>query len=305
MTHHKIIIGDARKLTKWIPKESIHLIVTSPPYAHIKDYGIKDQIGFGESIENYITELTKVWKECYKVLKPNCRLIINIGDVYNTTPVLGRHKALPIHAHFIIECEKIGFDYMGHITWQKVGTVRPSGGASVMGSFPYPRNGIVEYDYEYILIFKKLDGDKKNGIDFPKNLNDILKGKKISKLDWIRRVKDKSSMDIKEWRELFAGHWNFPGIRQKEHIAMFPEELPRRLIKMFSFAEVPEMGFKGDIVLDPFLGSGTTTKVAKDLGRNSIGVELNPDFLSVIKDKVGITQKTLDNKKCTFEIIKD
>lgn len=305
MTHHKIIVGDSRNLTKWIPNESVHLVVTSPPYAHIKDYGINGQIGFGESFEEYIKELTKVWKECYRVLKPNCRLIINIGDVYNTTPVLGRNKALPIHAHFIIECEKIGFDYMGHITWQKVGTVRPSGGANVMGSFPCPRNGIVEYDYEYILIFKKLDGDKKNGLDYPNNLNDILKNKKMSKAEWMKKVKSKSAMDIKEWRNLFAGHWNFPGIRQVEHIAMFPEELPRRLIKMFSFVEVPELGFKGDVVLDPFLGSGTTMKVARELGRNSIGVELNPEFLDVIKKKVGITQKTLNSDNATFEIIKD
>jgi len=305
MAHHKIIIGDARNLTKWIPEESVHLIVTSPPYAHIKDYGIKGQIGFGNSFKEYIDELTKVWKECYKVLKPNCRLVINVGDVYNTTPVLGRHKALPIHAHFILECEKIGFDYMGHITWQKVGTVRPSGGANVMGSFPYPRNGIVEYDYEYILIFKKLSKNKKNGLDFPENLKEILKQKRMTKHEWIKKVKEKSAMNIKEWRELLAGPWNFPGVKQIEHIAMFPDELPRRIIKMFSFAEVPELGFKGDVVLDPFLGSGTTMKVAKELGRNSIGIELNPNFLPIIKEKVGITQRTLDNKKHTFEIIRD
>jgi len=302
MSHHKIIIGDARKLTKWIPEESVHLIVTSPPYAHIKDYGIDNQIGFGDSYENYIKELSKVWTECYKVLQPGCRLIINVGDVYNTTPVLGRHKAMPIHADIIKECEKIGFDYMGQIIWQKKGTVRPSGGANVMGSFPNPRGGIVEYDYEYIIILKKLG---KNGISFPENINEILKKHKISKYEWIKKVKEKSAMTLKEWREFFSGHWKFPGIRQEEHIAMFPEELPRRIIRMFSFAEVPEMGFKGDIVLDPFLGSGTTMKVARELGRNSIGVELNPNFLDTIKKKVGITQKTLNNDNTTFEIIKD
>ncbi len=303
MAHHKIIIGDSRNMKKWIPDESVHLIVTSPPYAHIKDYGVKGQIGFGSSFQEYINDLTKVWKECYRVLKPNCRLIINIGDVYNTTPVIGRHKALPIHAHFIIECEKLGFDYMGHITWQKVGTVRPSGGASVMGSFPHPRNGIVEYDYEYILIFKKLG--KGNGLELSENIDELSKKRKISKYEWLKKVKEKSAMDIKEWRELFAGHWRFPGVRQVEHIAMFPEELPRRLIKMFSFSAVPELGFKGDVVLDPFLGSGTTTKVAKELNRNSIGIELNSKFLKTIKDKVGITQKTFDKAEHTFEIIKD
>jgi len=302
MTKHKIIIGDSRDMKGWIPDESVHLIVTSPPYAHIKDYGIKEQIGFGSSFEEYIADLSKVWKECFRVLKPNCRLVINVGDVYNTTPVIGRHKALPIHAHFIVECEKLGFDYMGHIVWQKVGTVHPSGGASVMGSFPNPRNGIVEYDYEYILLFKKLG--KGNGVEPPSDIKDILKEKKISFDTWSKKVKEKSSMDIKEWRNLFAGHWRFPGIRQDEHIAMFPEELPKRIIRMFSFAAVPELGFEGDTVLDPFLGSGTTMKVAKELNRNSIGIELNCEFLKTIKQKVGANQKVLDAEH-EFKIIKD
>jgi site-specific DNA-methyltransferase (adenine-specific) len=302
MTHHKIIIGDARNLIKWIPEESVQLIVTSPPYAHIKDYGIDNQIGFGDSYEEYIKELSKVWEQCYKVLRPGCRLIINVGDVYNTTPVLGRHKAMPIHADIIKECEKVGFDYMGQIIWQKKGTVRPNGGANVMGSFPHPRGGIVEYDYEYIIILKKLG---KNGIDFPQNIDKILKRHRLKENQWIKKVKERSALSLQEWREYFSGHWKFPGIRQNEHIAMFPEELPIRIIRMFSFKEVPEMGFKGDIVLDPFLGSGTTMKVAKELGRNSIGIELNPKFLNVIKKKAGVNQKTLDNENHTFEIIKD
>lgn len=302
MVKHKIIIGDARNMKKWVEDNSIHLIVTSPPYAHIKDYDVKGQIGFKQNYKDYIKELTKVWKECYRILEEGCRLCINIGDVYNTTDVLGRHKALPIHADFIKECEKVGFDYMGQIIWQKVGTVRPSGGASVMGSFPNPRNGIVEYDYEYIIIFKKLG--KNNKFNFPENLKEILKEKKMTKPEWLKEVKSKSSIDIKGWRELFAGHWRFPGIRQKEHIAMFPDELPKRLIQMFSFAAVPELGFKGDTVLDPFLGSGTVTKVAKELNRNSIGIELNSDFLETIKQKAGIGQKTL-NADHKFEIIKN
>jgi len=305
MTWHKIIIGDARNMTKWIPENSVQLIITSPPYAHIKDYGVEGQIGFGNSYEDYIGELTKVWQECYKVLQEGCRMIINVGDVYNTTPILGRHKALPIHADIIKECEKIGFDYMGQIIWQKVGTVRrPSGGASVMGSFPTPRGGIVEYDYEYIIIFKKL-GKNGNNPSFPKNINEILKRYNITKSEWLKRIKAKSSLTIKEWRELFSGHWKFPGIRQTEHIAMFPDELPRRLIRMFSFAAVPELDFEGDIVLDPFLGSGTTTKIAKELNRNSIGIELNPNFLPIIKRKIGLDQKDLSGIKHKFEIINE
>lgn len=224
-------------MKKWISDESVQLIVTSPPYAHIKDYGIENQIGFGNSFEEYLNELNKVWKECYRVLQTNCRMVINVGDVYNTTKILGRHKTLPIHAHIITECEKIGFDYMGHIVWQKKGNVSPSGGANIMGSFPYPRNGIVEYDYEYILIFKKTGKEK--GLKLPSNFKEMLKNKGLTKQEWIKQVKEKSALSLEEWRTYFTGHWNFTGIRQKEHIAMFPEELPRRIIKMFSFASVP------------------------------------------------------------------
>ena len=280
MCKYKRIIGDATNMKMWLPDNSVQLVVTSPPYAHIKDYGIENQIGFNSSFEKYIEDLNTVWKECYRVLESGCRLVINVGDVYNTRPVLGRYKVLPVQANLVLECEKIGFDYMGGIIWQKVGNVNPSGGASVMGSFPYPRNGIVEYDYEFVLIFKKPG--------------------KSRKLD--KRIKDKSKLSLEDWRKCFTGHWKFPGTRQKEHIAMFPEELPARIIKMFSFAAAPELGFEGDWVLDPFLGSGTTMKVAKELRRNCIGIELNPEFLPVIKKKVGIEQRDLRGED-HFEII--
>jgi site-specific DNA-methyltransferase (adenine-specific) len=145
---------------------------------------------------------------------------------------------------------------MGAIIWQKVTTCNTTGGATVMGSFPYPRNGIIKLDYEFILIFKKL-GDPP----------------KVS-----REIKEKSKLTLEEWNEYFYGHWNFAGERQDKHLAMFPEELPKRLIKMFSFV--------GDTVLDPFLGSGTTCLAAKNLYRNSIGYEINKDFLPTIKSKI-------------------
>ena len=110
-----------------------------------------------------------------------------------------------------------------------------------------------------------------------------------------KELKEKSKLSKEEWNEYFNGHWNFNGERQTEHLAMYPEELPKRLIKMFSFV--------GDTVLDPFLGSGTTMLAAKNLGRNSIGYEINPDFLNIIKRKVGIDEtKLFENHK--FEILK-
>ncbi len=254
-TIHKIIIGDSRQMRN-IKDESVHLVITSPPYWQLKDYGNGSQIGFNDSYEDYINNLNLVWQECYRVLHKGCRLCINIGDQFARSVYYGRYKIIPIRTEIIKFCETIGFDYMGAIIWQKVTTCHTTGGATIMGSFPYPRSGILKLDYEFILIFKNLG-----------------KAPKVSK-----KIKEKSELTIEEWNEYFSGHWCFPGEKQEKHLAMFPEELPRRLIKMFSFV--------GDTVLDPFLGSGTTSLSAKKLQRNSIGYEINEDFLPIIKRKI-------------------
>jgi len=273
-TRHKIIIGDSR-IMKESEDESIHLIITSPPYWQLKDYGIAEQIGFNDSYESYINNLNLVWKECYRVLHKGCRLCINIGDQFARAVYYGRYKVIPIRTEIIKFCETIGFDYMGAIIWQKVTTSNTTGGATIMGSFPYPRNGILKLDYEFILIFKK-DGTP------PKPAKE---NKELSRL-----TKD-------EWNSYFQGHWNFAGAKQDAHIAMFPEELPKRLIKMFSFV--------GDTVLDPFLGSGTTSLAAKNLNRNSAGYEINPNFIDTIKNKLGINHSTIKqvNNAADFNII--
>jgi len=256
-TNHKVIIGDARRMTE-TDNGAVQLIVTSPPYWQIKDYGKGDQqIGFNETYEEYISSLNQVWDECYRVLEDGCRLCVNIGDQFARAATYGRYKVIPIREEIIRHCESIGFDYMGAIIWQKKTTMKTTGGASVMGSFPYPRNGLVEIDYEFILLFKKLG----------KHESTISKETKVA-----------SVMTKEEWRKYFTGHWNFAGVRQNDHVAMFPEELPRRLIKMFSFV--------GETVLDPFLGSGTTSKVARELRRSSVGYEINEDFVALITKKI-------------------
>ncbi|MBI5739989.1 MAG: thermonuclease family protein [Nitrospirae bacterium] len=244
--------------------ESVHLIITSPPYWQLKDYGNGSQIGFNDTYEEYINNLNLVWNECYRVLHNGCRLCVNIGDQFARSVYYGRYKIIPIREEIIKFCETIGFDYMGAIIWQKVTTCNTTGGATIMGSFPYPRNGIIKLDYEFILIFKKL-GDPP----------------KVS-----REIKEKSKLTTKEWNEYFYGHWNFAGEKQDKHLAMFPEELPKRLIRMFSFV--------GDTVLDPFLGSGTTCLAARNLGRNSVGYEVNKEFLPVIKEKLKIRRNEKD-----------
>lgn len=250
---------------------SVHLAITSPPYWQLKDYGTENQIGFHDSYENYINNLNLVWKECYRVLHNGCRLCVNIGDQFARSVYYGRYKVIPIREEIIKFCENIGFDYMGAIIWQKVTTSNTTGGGVQMGSYPYPRNGILKLDYEFILLFKKLG-------DAPKPT---------------KEQKELSKMTAEEWNTFFAGHWNFAGARQNNHIAMFPEELPRRLIKMFSFI--------GETILDPFAGSGTTSLAAKNLERNSIGYEVNPEFIPFIKEKLDVNQKDLSGT--TYEFV--
>jgi|SRR5690242_5128002 len=251
---------------------SVHLAITSPPYWQLKDYGTDNQIGFHDTYENYINNLNLVWKECYRILHNGCRLCVNIGDQFARAVYYGRYKVIPIREEIIKFCENIGFDYMGAIIWQKVTTSNTTGGGVQMGSYPYPRNGILKLDYEFILVFKKLG-------DAPKPT---------------KEQKALSKMTAEEWNTFFAGHWNFAGARQNNHIAMFPEELPRRLIKMFSFI--------GETVLDPFAGSGTTSLAAKNLDRNSVSFEINPDFIPIIKGKLDIRQ--IDTNGTTYEFLK-
>lgn len=253
-----------------VPDNSVHLIITSPPYWQLKDYDSENQIGFHDNYENYINNLNLVWKECHRVLHNGCRLCINIGDQFARSVYYGRYKVIPIREEIIKFCENIGFDYMGAIIWQKVTTSNTTGGGVQMGSYPYPRNGIIKLDYEFILLFKKLGESPKP----------------------TKEQKELSKLTPEEWNTFFSGHWNFSGVKQSKHIAMFPEELPKRLIKMFSFV--------GETVIDPFLGSGTTSLAAKKLSRNSIGYEINSNFLDIIKEKLEVNQQDINETSYEF-----
>ena len=256
-----------------IKDAEVHLIVTSPPYWQLKDYGMPEQIGYHDSYEEYINNLNLAWQECYRILHPGCRLCINIGDQYARAAYYQRYKVIPIRTEIIKFCESYGFDYMGAIIWQKTGTMNPSGGGTVMGSFPYPRNGILKLDYEFILIFKK------QGKTPPPTLLN----------------KKAAALSSEDWNRYFRGHWNFAGVRQEKHLAMFPPELPKRLIRMFSFV--------GDTVLDPFAGSGTTNSVARALNRSSVAYELNPQFVNIIRDNLHPIDS--DDGDCQYEYLED
>lgn len=274
MTEHKIIFGDSRSLNQ-IEDKSVQLIITSPPYWQLKDYGTEDQIGFNDSYEEYINNLNLVWKECNRVLADGCRLCINIGDQFARSVYYGRYKVIPIRTEIIRFCESLGMDYMGAIIWQKTTTMNTSGGGAIMGSFPYPRNGILKMDYEFVLLFKK-QGNAPKPTPQQKAASEITK---------------------EEWSQYFSSHWNFGGAKQTGHIAMFPEELPKRLIKMFSFV--------GETVFDPFAGSGTTSLAAKHLGRNSVGYEINKEFAPIIKEKLCFDQMSFCDDDSRIVFIED
>jgi DNA modification methylase len=247
--------GDSRRMADLEPS-SVELIVTSPPYWQIKDYGVPGQIGHGQGLHAYLHDLSLVWGECYRVTREGGRLCVNIGDQFARASLYGRYRIIPLHAEVICQCAAHGFDYMGSIIWRKKTTMNTSGGATVMGSYPHPPNGIIEIDFEFILLFKKPGTLKKKDAE----------------------AKKSAAMSRDEWKAWFSGHWELGGARKKGHEAPFPEEIPRRLIRMFSFP--------GDTVLDPFLGTGTTAAVARSLGRHAIGYEINEEFVGAAVERL-------------------
>jgi modification methylase len=259
MNMHKIFIADSRLMFE-VPTESVHLIVASPPPWQPKVDESALQKAFYGTYEEYINNLNLVWMECLRVLYGGCRLCIHIADQSARIASFGRYKVIPVRTEIIRFCETIRFDYMGAVIWQKAKPRDAAGSATMIGSYLYPRNGVVKIDYEFVLIFKKPG-----------------KPPLVS-----REVKEQSRLSAEEWNEYFSGHWRFPGEKHGKDPPMFAEELPGRLIRMFSFV--------GETVLDPFLGSGTTSLAAKRLRRNSIGYEIDESLLPGIRKKLGAEQ---------------
>jgi site-specific DNA-methyltransferase (adenine-specific) len=263
-TKHRVYFKNSQNM-KEVEDGEVQLVITSPPYWNIKDYGNEQQIGYRDSLPQYFRKLNKVWAECIRTLSDGCRLCINIGDQYLRASETTPYQIIPLHAMLVnslMDSHSKEMLYLGSIIWKKIPTTKTSGGASVMGSYGYPRNGYVSYNYEYIAIFKKKGNAPKPNSE----------------------LKKKSKIELFEWRELFNGIWNFKGARQVGHVAIFPDELPRRLMRMFTY--------EGDTVLDPFLGSGTTSRVAWELGRNSVGYEIgfaaeSPcEWKELVKEKI-------------------
>jgi DNA modification methylase len=267
---NKIYIGDSERILKTLPDDYFQLMVTSPPYWNVRNYQCKGQIGFNDSLEEYLDKLDSVWKEVVRTLLPDGKLALNIGNIYYSEHDEKRRTTANLSLltwQRLNNIKKLRF--MGTIYWQKT-TSRA--GAVLFGSYPYPTNFMISNAIEPIHIFRKI-GERK-----------------VS-----REIKDKSRVTIEEHRQFRDAIWNDINGVDDKHCAAFPIEIPKRLVRMFSYVE--------DWILDPFLGSGTTMKAARELGRNSVGIELNPDFLPIIKEKLGFIRE--DSPVDTgFEIIR-
>ncbi len=259
MSNHTIFIADSRSMIE-LPDESVHLIVTSPPCRRHEGHDDGLQSPFHGTYEEYINNLNLVWMECRRVLCGGCRLCVDVADQFASIASFGRYKVIPVRTEIVRFCETIGFDYMGAIIWQKVKIGDTANPGTIIGSYLYPRNGVVKIDYEFILIFRK------PGISPPVG----------------KEQKEQSRLSAQEWNEYFSGHWRFPGEKHHRQMPVYPEEVPGRLIRMFSFV--------GETVLDPFIGTGTTALAARRLQRNSIGYEGNDSLFRTIRKRLGVDQ---------------
>lgn len=248
-TSHVLVEGDARDLS-FVKDGSVHLVVTSPPYWTLKRYREHpDQLGHVADYEKFIEELTKVWRECYRVLVPGGRLVCVVGDVCLSRRRFGRHVVVPLHADIAVSCRRMGFDNLNPIIWHKIAnaTYEVNNGTKFLGK-PYEPNAIIKNDIEFILMQRKPGGYRKPTVE----------------------QRRQSMIDKKDYEEWFQQFWNITGASTKDHPAPFPVELAYRLVRMFSFT--------GDTVLDPFCGFGTTTIAAAKAERNSICVEIDPVY---------------------------
>ncbi|MGE5326514.1 MAG: DNA-methyltransferase [Deltaproteobacteria bacterium] len=254
---HRIHHGDSRELG-WIPDESVHLVVTSPPYWTLKEYPKNAaQLGVIEDYDRFHDELDKVWRHCYRVLVPGGRLVCVVGDVCLSRRRHGRHMVMPMHADIVVRARKIGFDNLSPIFWYKIANANyeVENGSSFLGK-PYEPNAIIKNDVEFILMLRK-PGGYRQPTDEQRNSSRLSK---------------------EEYQEWFQQVWNLNGESTKFHPAPYPVDLAYRLVRMFSFT--------GDIVLDPFMGTASTLIACAECGRNSIGVDVEPAYVKMAKERL-------------------
>lgn len=251
-TSHTIHRADAREIR--LPEDSVHLVLTSPPYWTLKEYeDTEGQMGHIEDYNKFLDELDRVWKNCFHALVPGGRLICVVGDVcLSRRKNKGRHTVVPLHASIQERCRTIGYDNLAPIIWHKISNAQheaEGNGSGFLGK-PYEPNAVIKNDVEFILMQRKPGGYRQPSED--ERILSIISGGNYQ--CWFQQI----------WTGL-------TGAPTRHHPAPYPVELAERLIRMFSFV--------GDTVFDPFWGTGTTSLAAMAWGRNSVGVEVNPNYL--------------------------
>jgi DNA modification methylase len=278
-TTHTLHCGDAKDLS-WIPNESVHLVVTSPPYWTLKKYNDHtDQLGDIADYETFLDELDKVWEHCYRVLVPGGRLVCVVGDVcLARRRNNGRHQVIPLHADISIRSRRIGFDYLTPILWYKISnaTLEVDNGSSFLGK-PYEPNSIIKNDIEYILMLRKSGGYRQP----------------------TTQQRAMSKIGKEEYGKWFRPFWSdITGASTKDHPAPYPVSLAYRIVRMFSFV--------GDTVLDPFLGTGSSVIAAMQSQRNSIGNELDEAYFAYAERRIRkeVAQQQLFDARPVVSILK-
>ncbi len=259
-TNHDLRLGDARSFD--VEPESVHLVLTSPPYWTLKEYRDSEgQLGHVEGYDEFLAELDKVWKRCFKALVPGGRLVCVVGDVcLSRRKNNGRHTVVPLHASIQEHCRKIGYDNLAPIIWHKIANAVyevNGNGAGFLGK-PYEPNAVVKNDIEFILMQRKPGGYRTPSVT----------------------ARVLSVIPEDQHRQWFQQIWQgLTGASTKNHPAPYPVELAERLIRMFSFV--------GDTVLDPFMGTASTNIAASRWGRNSIGIEVDPHYCESARKRLG------------------
>ena len=249
-TKHRLLLGDSRKIVPELPEGSVHLAITSPPYWTLKQYQEhRDQLGHVADYDDFLDEIDIVWEGVRRALVPGGRLVIVVGDVCLSRRKHGRHVVVPLHASIQERCRALGYDNLAPIIWHKIANAsfEVSNGSSFLGK-PYEPNSVIKNDIEFILFQRKPGGYRNPSL--------------------ATRLMSVIPADLH--REYFQQIWTLGGASTRLHPAPYPLKLAERLIRMFSFV--------GDTVLDPFMGTGTSNLAAADLGRNSVGIEVEPAY---------------------------
>jgi len=279
-SEHELYQGDARDLSM-VEDESVELVLTSPPYFNLKDYenstGGEDQLGDIDDYEQFNEQVDQVWRQAYDKLVPGGRMCVVVGDVLRSKSEHGRHRVVPLHATIQQHCVDIGFDNLAPIIWYKIGnaSLEAGGNARFLGK-PYEPGAVIKNDIEYILLFRKPGGYRSPSIE-----ERIL-----------------SVIEADEHQKMFRQLWDdIQGEPQTDHPAPYPVDLAERLIRMFSFA--------GDTVLDPFAGTDSTAVAASRVGRHSVSVEIEEQYVDVAEDRIKSERGTLTNfENLSVEIVR-